>query len=566
MLRFPNPGSTIDNFVRVYSAAFDALYGRTVNLDEIVEAVVKANLATSSGYMGAEAVTRSTRDDRNFDPLYNQAKMYAELFRTMGWLQPTAERSLKFTFTLLGEQLVAAGRAYWPLFEECILGIAYPTHVLAVKGSFDLRPFAFLLRSMTANGGYLSRDEMIIGPLSAQSDRTPQVVAATNAMIATARMSAAAISIELETLAIKRKIQVNTLRNYTRWPIAVLRDSGWAKEYKGYYGDGRAYDVWKLTEKGSAVSERVNNALDLRLSDVEPKELKERIALATIAHYQMLERAGFDVEPMRERLIAAEKVTKSVTQIPATGTLLFSPFQSLSLNDIQAAFPTQIKAPVVDVDKPIEGQRTHAGRDSRSHLFVEPSFVAAPTTTNVEANTVHAELSALMDQYRSIPAAAAAFAVNHIKDTQTIFYPLVTHLFHLMGYRSEYSRAGVNYQRWDACLWIEEDALPVEIKSPTEEEFLSTKAVRQALENKIVLLSRGGLKTRKDVASFIVGYRLPSERGDMSNLIDNIFEAFGLRLGVIDLQSLAHLALLSIIEGKMINGKQLAGLRGFLDV
>jgi hypothetical protein len=109
MLRFPNPGSTIANFVAVYAAAFKALNGHVVGLDDLVRAVVDANLATSSGYVGDEAVNRSTREDRSRDPLYNQMKMYAELFRTMGWLHPTAAGSLNYTFTLLGEQLVAAG-------------------------------------------------------------------------------------------------------------------------------------------------------------------------------------------------------------------------------------------------------------------------------------------------------------------------------------------------------------------------------------------------------------------------------------------------------------------------
>jgi hypothetical protein len=79
VLRFPNPGSTIENFVSVYRSAFERLQGRAVNLDDIVAAVVAANMATSSGYMGDEAVARSTRADRSRDPLYNQMKMYAEL-------------------------------------------------------------------------------------------------------------------------------------------------------------------------------------------------------------------------------------------------------------------------------------------------------------------------------------------------------------------------------------------------------------------------------------------------------------------------------------------------------
>ena len=81
--------------------------------------------------------------------------------------------------------------------------------------------------------------------------------------------------------------------------------------------------------------------------------------------------------------------------------------------------------------------------------------------------------------------------------SQAQFYPLVTHLLQLLGFRSELSRPGVNYQRWDACVWLHSQAVPIEIKSPSEEEFLSTKAIRQALENKVVLLSRGGYRTSR---------------------------------------------------------------------
>jgi hypothetical protein len=152
------------------------------------------------------------------------------------------------------------------------------------------------------------------------------------------------------------------------------------------------------------------------------------------------------------------------------------------------------------------------GRDDRSHLFVAPRLVAAVETRESAAQPVRDELAALLRRYGSAHGAAAAFADAHASDTQTAFYPLVTHLFQILGFRSDYSRAGVNYQRWDACVWIDCDALPVEIKSPTEEVYLSTKAVRQALENKVILLARGGLATRRELTSLVVGYRLPNER------------------------------------------------------
>lgn len=565
MLRFPNPGSTIQNFVGVYGAAFERLNGRIVDLDDIVEAVVAANLATSSGYMGEEAVARSTRRDRSRDPLYNQLKMYAELFRTLGWLHPTPQSALNFTFTLLGEQVVAAGRDFWPLLDECVLGIVYPTPVLAVKGDYDLRPFAFILRVMAASGGHLSRDEMIIGPLSAPSDRGQDRIQAVVAHIDAARARAATMESAVAAVAAARNTQVNTLQNYTRWPIALLRDSGWMEAGQAKFKGGRTYRTWQLTDKGRALAQRVEAAVDLRVDDVENLSAEVRSAVSVVAHFRMLERAGFDITPLAERVAQAKSTAAPAFERLGTNgdNLLFSPFQSLALNDIADVF-APVEAPErIDAARVQELPATY-GRDDRSHLFVHPTMVA--TTAAGGPEILRAELVALLEAFGSVEDAAAAFADRHAADTQGVFYPLVAQLFQILGYRSEHSRAGVNYQRWDACVWVGEDALPVEIKSPTEEVMLSTKAVRQALENKVVLLARGGLKTRPELSSLVVGYRLPNERGDMSNLIDDVFEAFKMRLGVIDLTTLANLALRAVSAGVTIDGKQLAELRGFLDV
>ena len=108
--------------------------------------------------------------------------------------------------------------------------------------------------------------------------------------------------------------------------------------------------------------------------------------------------------------------------------------------------------------------------------------------------------------------------------------------------------------------------VPVEIKSPTEERALSTKAIRQALENKVVLLARGGLETNEDTTTLIVGYQIPNERGEMSSLIDDVFEAFNIRIGVIDLPTLALLAILAVTQRLTVQAEQLRMLRGFLHV
>jgi hypothetical protein len=569
MLRFPNPGSTIANFVSVYTAAFERLNGSVVGLDDIVAVVVAANLATSSGYMGDEAVARSTRKDRSRDPLYNQLKMYAELFRAMGWLHPTEISSLSYTFTLLGRQIIAAERNYLPIFGESVLGISYPSHVLNVKGDFDLRPFAFILRTMLAASGYLSRDEMIVGPLSATSDRSPDAAARLATTIQGLRAHRRHIEAGLNKLATERKTQINTLRNYTRWPIAVLRDCGWVEKAAVSYGDGTRFEAFQLTAEGKRMAQQVVGAFDLRLDQVDKLSLREKTAISLEAHYAMLGRSGFDLTPVMPRLESLRPdgvAARNQLGIPSGRELLYSPFQSLSIPDIQAIFPSE-KAVPIDRSAGRDPLAITVGRGSRDHLFVAPILVPAPAAgVETAADAVRNEILDLLKNFGSAASAARAFAELHVSDTKTRFYPLVSHLFQILGYRSDYSRAGVNYQRWDACVWIGDAAIPVEIKSPTEELYLSTKAVRQALENKIVLLSRGGLTTRKELTSLIVGFKIPNERAEMSTLIDDVFHAYSLRIGVVDLENLAKLAARSLMEKVTIAPKQLGSLRGFLDV
>jgi hypothetical protein len=568
LLRFPNPGSTIGNFVSVYNAAFERLNGFVVGLDDIVSVIVAANLATSSGYVGGEAIQRSTREDRSRDPLYNQLKMYAELFRAMGWLHPTPASSLNYTFTLFGHQVNAAGRSFMPIVGESVLGISYPSHVLNVKGDFDLRPFASILRTMQLTGG-LSRDEMILGPLSATSDRDADSAKRFAKKILDLRSRRGRTEVSLTELANERNIQVNTLYNYTRWPIAVLRDCGWAVKAKVPRRDGSTFEALVLTTEGNRIAQRVAGAFDLRLDQVDSLPLPEKSALSVEAYCSILSRSGFDMAPttaVLESVKPAAAAARKRLGITPNQEILFSPFQSLALSDIEAIFPSE---------KPMAINRTAghnpltgiSGRGDRSHLFVSPVLVPVTSVrTEGSAEGVKEQILDLLRRHGSAASAAEAFAALHANDTRTSFYPLISQLFQIAGYRSDYSRAGVNYQRWDAAVWIGDMAIPIEIKSPTEELFLSTKAIRQALENKVVLLSRGGLATRKEVTSLIVGFKIPNDRGDMSTLIDDVYHAYGMPIGVFDLQSLVKLAIQSLTGKTTIAPNQLESMHGFLNV
>ena len=131
MQRIPNPVSDLNIFVRVFIDLHTILKDHTeFGLDEISQSMIARNNVTSQGAIGDEALRRSTRDDRSRDPIYNQSKMYAELFRTLGWMQSTTSK-LKYTFSLLGDHLAFAHNPA-TLLRECLLGIAYPNEVLGV--------------------------------------------------------------------------------------------------------------------------------------------------------------------------------------------------------------------------------------------------------------------------------------------------------------------------------------------------------------------------------------------------------------------------------------------------
>lgn len=570
MLRFPNPGSTMANFVAVYKAAFKRYRGQVVKLDDMVQATVEANLATSSGYMGKEAIARSTRQDRSRDPLYNQLKMYAELFRSLGWLRSTESSALNYTFTLLGEQVVAADRHWRSLLGETVLGIVYPSHAIELHGDHDIRPFATILSTMLACNDGLSRDEMIVGPLSASSDRSEADMADIAAKVMGLREEPAAIKGALNELKEARGIQINTLRNYTRWPLAVLRDLGWTeRDREPYRRNNKTFEIHRLTALGKERAHGLKGAVDLRVDQVDRLSSSQKHALSRHAHFSMMERTGFDVSSATKQLQRDEATRREALRklrLPENKPILFSPFQSLSIADLSEIFPQPEAAPAErSMQEVIDG--TNVGRGPRDHLFVEPTFVASKTEAEgVDLTPLKAELRSLQNVHLSADAAAQAFAHSRRENTKTQFYPLVTHLLQLIGFPSHCSRNGVNYQRWDAYVWLHGLAVPIEIKSPTEELSLSTKAVRQAIENKVILLARGGMETQRELSTLIVGYQIPNERAEMSMLIDDVYATFGFRIGVLDLHTLAYVAIKAVTELVSIDEKQLSHLKGFLDV
>ena len=155
---------------------------------------------------------------------------------------------------------------------------------------------------------------------------------------------------------------------------------------------------------------------------------------------------------------------------------------------------------------------------------------------------------------------------EHYADaTQTTFYPLVATLFKVIGFNCSFSRPGDNGARWDAIIEDPARSIPIEIKSPKEEQHLSIKAIRQALENKIVLLSRRTHITTPEVSTLAVGYYMPNERAEVSRLISDIKATYGYKIGVIDLHSLLSLAISVLVDERGFDKEKLYRLEGLMN-
>ena len=575
MIRFPNPGSDINSIVRIFCEIFEVLNSKDFfSLDDISSTLVNRNLVTSHGFMGEKALLRSTRQDRSRDSVYNQSKSYSELFKVLGWIHPL-ERKLNFQFTYFGAHVVAAklnqSAKLNPLaiLEESVLGIAYPNEILNVKGNYQLRPFATFLRTLGALDGLLARNELIIGPMCLDNDRDDQLFNNMVREIQNLRGSWQALDEKMKAVASQRGITLNTMGNYTRIPLSTLRGIGWTTDEtnKVIYNKSRKFD--RLTDKGYSALELVKRSKDIRKIDLKKMDRTTRDAIIRVSFYQILERAGFDTGPVESALVG-DKVLVANYLGSTDYSILFSPFQELSSDYLRTIFPNLSDRETSET--PMESFVSYAHDDASGIIYssVELRGETVPLVGESSSDHQNFEGEILeifkepMERGEDLETAIEYIRSQYANVNRDIFYPIVAKLFKVIGYDCELSRTGVNYERWDAMIGSSKHSIPIEIKSPGEEEFLSVKAIRQALENKIVLLARNAYPTEFKDTSLVVCYNLPNSRSEVSSLINDIFEVYDIVIGVIDFRTLLQIAGSKLLLKEEHNRDQLEKSHGII--
>lgn len=561
MLRFPNPGSDMSAFVRTFQALFRSLGTLSdFSLDDMSRALVSSGLATSSGYIGQEALRRSTRSDRSLDPLFNQSKMYSELFRILGWIHPLPTSKQRFMFSFLGSHVGLADCEPTLLVKECLLGIAYPNPLVVIKGSNSVRPIALVLLTAAVLEGRITRDEIILGPLNIDDDRRTESMSEMTDRLRYLRHDPLALQEALRSKASDLGVQVNTLHNYTRFPLGVLRWAGWSRRER----DAGLFHV--LTSEAAGLVEWIRNSHDVRARDLTDYSADEVDSFLQVGVYRMFERAGYSIAA--EGLEAHECRCRNVLRnlrIHDTRRILFSPFQEYSPQDMTRVFPA-LTGEYTSKRSPVSGTvytRAPSARERISYVRLQP--VSHKTVPNeLESDIMDRVCRCIESEGLELDEAVKAITAEYIDSSKDRFYPAVEALFRYLGYQCERSRVGVNYQRMDALIKHPTHSIPIEIKSPGEEEFISVKGVRQALENKVVLAARKCAPTQWEATTLVVGFQLPADRSDVADLVDDIYLTYNVSVGIIDFGSLIRLAAIQLMYDRRPKDDDLFALRGLL--
>ena len=568
LIRFPNPGSDISNIIRIFCEIFEALNSQgSFSIGDISSTLARRNFATSCGFTGEEALARSAREDRSLDPLYNQSKMYSELFRILGWIHSLDHR-LNFQFTYFGAHVVAAKLNPSAVFEQSALGIVYPNEVLKVKGDYQLRPFATFLRTLRALDGLLARDELIVGPMCLSNDRDDKLFNNMIEDIRNFRRESQLLNDRIRTLEDQRRIRLNTMRNYTRFPLAVLRWAGWTESETNKVIYDKSMKFEKLTDKGYKVLELIDRTKDIRGTDLEGIDRKIKEAIVRLGFYQTLERASFDIDFVEATLIEDKVLVENYFN-SLDCSILFSPFQELHSDYLYSVFPHLSTPKASETPTEFDVSRSHSTTAEMLYSSVEldkAAYLIETTTSDYQG--IEGEILGLFKEsvekgWEAGPAIEAIMS-QYAQANKDTFYPVVEMLFKAIGYDCELSQPGVNYKRWDAMIKSTEHSMPIEIKSPGEEKALSIKAIRQALENKVVLLARSAYPTEFQDTSLAVCYSFPNDRSEVNSLINAVFEVYGITIGVIDFSTLLQIAWSHFKIKKEHNKEQLEKLRGFI--
>lgn len=552
MHRFPNAISDLNSLKTAFKFLHENIKTDLIfDLMDMRNILVTTGIISSSGSIGAEALERGSNKDLSRDKPYNQSKMYAEAFRALGWIQSTKDKALQYSFTLMGDNLIASNFNK-SLIENCFIGMEFPNDKIDVKGKGRLKPFLGILKLMKGLNGVLSRNELIFY-LFVEDDSKKKNMDKTISQLLNHRGKSGSLDEALDSLCKKRNISRKpTAENYTRYPLGILKGLNWANptsDKENYIGNERTY---KMTERAKKILEICEQKLDLRMDVIKSKNIQREASISS--YYSMLEESGIDIS--QHSKLKKENDELLLKEIGTTD-VIFSPFQVLDVDTLSDIFKTPIKIKRTDSDN-LSPRETRGNLSNYSHLDLSLS----KPSTSAYKNELNNKIKNLLNQY------SKKEVIQKLKETfknydKTEFYPLIEDIFKCMGINCYLPPHGDNSQRFDALLLGEDDAIPVEIKSPREELKVGVKAVRQALENKVILRARFReiIPNKSETSTLVVGWEVPNLRSQDFELIKDIYKAYDIKIAIIGINSLLKTCIDAVENGQSAEFKDFAKMK-----
>lgn len=565
MIRFRNPGTQYSTQVQVIKQLYEALHNQAYfTLEDMAVVIAQGRLMTAYGYAGDEALRLSNTDQESMNSALMNAKMYAEVFRMLGWVTPYSEKSsYPLVFTYIGVHVALSTGDCSRLYEQCVLGINNPTQ-LTDKMRYDekVRFFKCALRSLIDLDGIMYKHELCLGPMSI-NDEDEKAYRRMIQYIKSLRGDYKRLKKAFENLASSLGMKPTPVDNCTRLPIAFMKSCNWVESVQNKSLYGKSMSCLQITEHGIETYRSIKDMYDLRLDQYMSLDEHTQHSMIRLGTYSMLQRSGYDMSDVQDLMVADREQCRNIT---GDKDLLFSPSQTIRRTQVEEALGFKMgtgfesQHHINTFDSAVE-ERESLNSTQVWKLNI-PEYAATELLTSPEDRDFLQRVSQMAEDGLDSRSIVNALFDFYVDATQTTFYPLIATLFKIMGFDCSFSRPGDNGARWDAIIDDPKRSIPIEIKSPTEEQHLSIKAIRQALENKIILLSRKTHITTPDVSTLAVGYYMPNERAEVTRLISDFKETYGYRIGVIDLKSLLSLAISILVDGKGFDKEKLYRLEG----
>lgn len=545
-----NAASNLDLLCQTFCTIARIVGDQTFGMEGLAGILASEGLMSSKGRTGKDARARSYRKKSSLDSMLMQAKAYAEIYRLLGWMRSESNKKRTiYRITWLGKLLASLDDPI-PLMEACFLGITLPTGGMIRQCKCVKKLLWCYLEQLYASSTPLTKEDLVC-----LCHFCPESEEPTDQGLFIPDLPASKSTHEIQSiddLARKAGIQVNTLLNSTRLPIAALKRFGWTVQ---------PAEPYSLSDKGKKLVEDFQAGVSIDYPTASGKYRELLHQLAVVGLVQMLDRAGLKDNSGCRDLLPYNSSLDSLVQariLPdLTSQLYFSPYQSLGPAALMDIFGSSLEHDATgEFVAPAPSAETEP--QSMPHSVLTTQYRGTgPATSGPLAEKIRATTGSLEER-------TAQLIETYASEKQDVFYQVVVEAFQILGFDCRLGRLGQNGARCDAIIEAGVWSIPIEIKSPREEKTISVKAVRQALENRVILCNRPPYKTRINVSSLVVGYEYPPPRSEALPLIDAIYKTYGIRIALVSFGLLMELAVLAMTEGEYPDFMNLTHLFGLV--